>query len=206
MSQFSPPPPGSVIPPSGYGMAPAPQRTTGAAIASLVCGIMGCVPWLTGVAAVILGIVGLRKTRDPQVGGKGMAIAGLILGGISIVAWTLYFAVVGAAIFTVVKGTAPQRELARQFLVDLSKQDVAAASEKTTSEVSKEDIQSLADKVKPWGSFKDSTIVSVGAETTTGRSTSSLAGSVEFTGGTHGFTMEMIKQGEKWKIEKVEIK
>jgi len=30
--------------------------------------------------------------------------------------------------------------------------------------------------------------------------------SVEFTGGTHGFTMEMTKQGDQWKIEKVEIK
>jgi len=206
MSQFSPPPPGSVIPPSGYGMAPAPQRTNGAAIASLVCGIMGCVPWLTGLAAVILGIVGLRKTRDPRVGGKGMAIAGLILGGISIVAWTLYFAVVGVAIFAAVKGTAPQRELAKQFLMDLSKQDVAAASEKTTSDLSKDDIQSLADKVKPWGSLKDSTVISTGMETTPGRSTSKLAGSVEFTGGTHGFTMEMTKQGDQWKIEKVEIK
>jgi uncharacterized protein DUF4190 len=206
MSQYSPPPPGSVVGPSGYGMAPAPQLTNGAAIGSLVCGIMGCVPWLTGVAAVILGIVGIRKTRDPRVGGKGMAIAGLILGGISIVAWTLYFAVVGAAVFAVVKGTAPQRQLAKQFLMDLSKQDVAAASAKTTSEVSKEELEGLADKVKPWGSYRDSTVVSVSAEATPGRSKTSVGGSVEFSGGTHGFTMEMIKQGEQWKIERVEIK
>jgi len=206
MSQFSPPPPGSVPPPSGYGMPPAPQRTNGAAIASLVCGILGCIPWLTGLAAVILGIVGLRKTKDPQVGGKGMAIAGLILGGISIVAWTLYFAVVGVAIFGVMKGTAVQRELAKQFLRDLSKQDVAAASEKTTSDVSKEEIQSLADKVKPWGSIKDSTVFAARIEDTPGRSKSSVGGSVEFTGGTHGFTMEMIKEGDQWKIERVEIK
>src|SRR5882724_10195564 len=164
MSQVPPPPPGAPMPPAGYGMTPGPQRTNGAAIASLVCGVMGCIPWLTGLAAVILGIVGLRKTRDPQVGGKGMAIAGLILGGISILAWTLYFGLVGAAIFTAVKGTAPQRDLAKQFLTDLSQQDVAAASAKTTSDVTKEDVQALADKVKPWGAMKDSTVFAAGVE------------------------------------------
>ena len=205
MSQFSPPP-GSVGSAPGYGMGPGPQRANGAAIGSLVCGILGCVPWLTGVAAVILGIVGIRKTRDPRVGGKGMAIAGLILGGISIVAWTLYFAGVGVAVVSVVKATGPQRALAKQFMADLSKQDVAAASEKTTSDVSKEDLQALAEKVKPWGSIKDSTVFSAGVERASGRSKSNVGGSVEFTGGTHAFTMEMVKQGEEWKIERVEIK
>jgi len=40
----------------------------------------GCVPFLTGLLAVIFGVVGMRRTRDRRVGGRGLAIAGLCLG------------------------------------------------------------------------------------------------------------------------------
>jgi prepilin-type processing-associated H-X9-DG protein len=62
------------------------QVSNGFATASLICGILGfCIPVLGGIVAIVLGIVGLTKTKDPRVGGKGMAIAGLVLGGVSIV-------------------------------------------------------------------------------------------------------------------------
>src|SRR5580658_6772171 len=83
MSQYPPP-----MQPVGYGFQPARRRTSGAAITSLVLGIIGCVPFLTGLLAVIFGFMGLRKTRDPNVGGKGLAIAGIILGIVSIIGWT----------------------------------------------------------------------------------------------------------------------
>lgn len=67
----------------------APQPTTpngpanGLAIASLVVGIVAAVSWfipvwglLVGIAAVVLGFLGVRKLN-----GKGMAIAGIITGG-----------------------------------------------------------------------------------------------------------------------------
>ena len=82
-----PPPPGFVPPPGGvapigysgpqYGQ---PQQSNGMAIASLVLGLVGfCVPGL-GIVAIILGAVGMNKARDARVGGKGLAIAGLVLG------------------------------------------------------------------------------------------------------------------------------
>lgn len=213
MSQYPPPPPSNVppgmMPPpplgGGYGMAPGPQRTSGAAVASLIFGILGCVPWLTGLTAVILGIVGLKSTKDPRVSGRGMAIAGLILGGISILAWTAYFSLVGAAVFGLWHGSAAQREVARQFLTDLSKQDVVAASSKTTSAVPKEEVQALADQVKPWGSLNDTTILSTGVAKTPDRAETTLAGSATFAQGKHGFSMRLVKEGDQWKIEKVDI-
>lgn len=55
----------------------------GLSVASLVCGIISyfcCNPlYLVSIAAVILGIVALCKKES-----KGMAIAGLVLGGMSI--------------------------------------------------------------------------------------------------------------------------
>lgn len=69
-----------------YPVAP-PRPTSGLAITSLVCGIGGVVliwaiiPILASIAAVITGHMALRQTKDdPSIAGRGMAIAGLILG------------------------------------------------------------------------------------------------------------------------------
>jgi hypothetical protein len=73
--------PGYGPPPYGYpGHGYAPTRTSGYAIAALVLGIVW-VFWIGSVLAVIFGHIALNETnREPQVQGKGMAIAGLVLG------------------------------------------------------------------------------------------------------------------------------
>lgn len=81
-----------------YPAVPTPRPTSGLAITSLICGIAGVVlvwaiiPVLASIAAVITGHMALGQTRrDPGIGGRGMAIAGLILGYamIAIAAFTL---------------------------------------------------------------------------------------------------------------------
>lgn len=63
------------------------QRKNGLSIASLVCGVIGSVFSITSIPAVICGHIALHNIKsDPtKYGGKGMAIAGLILGYIAIV-------------------------------------------------------------------------------------------------------------------------
>lgn len=74
----APPPPGSF---GGYG-APAPfgnelpPKTDGVSIASLVTALLCC----TGPVAVVLGIVGIRRTKGGQRKGRGLAVAGLVIG------------------------------------------------------------------------------------------------------------------------------
>ena len=60
----------------------------GFAIASLICGILsvvccclGCISLVLAIAAVALGIVTIACKYD----GKGMAIAGIVLGGLGVV-------------------------------------------------------------------------------------------------------------------------
>jgi prepilin-type processing-associated H-X9-DG protein len=70
---------------------PMPKKETpGIAIASLVCGILSwvCVGLLAAIPAVITGHMALGRIKRSAgaLGGRGMAIAGLILGYISIVA------------------------------------------------------------------------------------------------------------------------
>jgi hypothetical protein len=84
--------------PGGAAASPyAPARTSGLAIASLVCGIAGitCM-FLPGIAAVICGHMALRQIADPNVRmeGRGMAIAGLVLGYLSVAIMALWLLVV----------------------------------------------------------------------------------------------------------------
>lgn len=70
--------------PSPYYGAPAPAGTDGVSIAALVTGIVGL-----GPVALILGIIGVRRTSKTGQGGKGMAIAGIVLGALTTIGWTI---------------------------------------------------------------------------------------------------------------------
>ncbi len=66
---------------------PAPRPTSGLAVTSLICGIAGVllfwlfVPLLGSIAAVITGHLAIRQIRaNPALSGRGMAIAGVIMG------------------------------------------------------------------------------------------------------------------------------
>ncbi|MDT0532303.1 DUF4190 domain-containing protein [Micromonospora sp. DSM 115977] len=63
---------------------------SGVAVASMVLGILGvlggwCLFGLPCLLAVILGHVGLHETRDNTKSGRGMAVAGLVLGYVFVV-------------------------------------------------------------------------------------------------------------------------
>jgi Septum formation len=81
-------------PPPGY-YPPPPKTTNWWSVVSLIFGIIGGV-----LVSVICGIVGLNKARQGQ-GGRGMAIAGLVLSGL----WVLVAIAAVAIYFVVDKGT-----------------------------------------------------------------------------------------------------
>src|SRR5579862_293051 len=68
--------------PVAYASATNAAPTSGMAIASLVLGCLFCIP-LTGVLALIFGIIALKQTRERQASGRGMAIAGTVLGSLN---------------------------------------------------------------------------------------------------------------------------
>ncbi len=89
-----PPPPGGYAPPQGY---PPPQQTIGglgamipdknpSALTSYYLGIFSIIPCLAipmGVAAVVLGLKGLRLVKErPEVRGRTHAWVGIIAGGL----------------------------------------------------------------------------------------------------------------------------
>lgn len=87
-------PPGTPPPPPGYGGGQPnwggqqPQGTSVLAIISLATGILGilCCTWFVfSIAAAVLGFLGKKEIDEGKKTGRGMAMAGLILGIVGIV-------------------------------------------------------------------------------------------------------------------------
>jgi hypothetical protein len=67
-----------------------PQRTNGLAIGGFITSLLCC-----GPVGLILSIVGLSQIKkDPSQGGKGLAIAGIVIGAIGMVVGAIYYFVV----------------------------------------------------------------------------------------------------------------
>lgn len=66
-----------------------PERTSILAILSLVMGVLGCCTFFTAPIGMLLGIFGLIgiSKSEGRVGGKGLAIAGLVVSFLSFVIW-----------------------------------------------------------------------------------------------------------------------
>jgi Domain of unknown function (DUF4190) len=85
------PPPAYGYPPP-YGYAPEQRRTNGLAIASMILGIVW-LWWIGSILAVIFGHIALGQMKRRSESGRGMAIAGLVLGYIGIAFFVLFFAI-----------------------------------------------------------------------------------------------------------------
>ncbi len=88
--QNPPPPPnpygaggGYGAPQGGYtgGSDPLPPKTDGVSVASLVLSLLCC----TGLIGLILGFVGLSRTKNGQRKGRGFAIAGIVIGAAAVI-------------------------------------------------------------------------------------------------------------------------
>jgi hypothetical protein len=97
------PPPAYPTPgPAAYQPAPAPApaggNSNGMAVAALILGILTffCLGPLGALLAIIFGFLGLKKAKEINVG-KGMSIAGIVLGAIGLVATVIFIIVLVVA-------------------------------------------------------------------------------------------------------------
>jgi hypothetical protein len=76
----------------------AATRNNGLAIAALILGILTfvCLGPLAGIAAVILGFLGLKKASEIGTG-RGMSLAGIILGIVGSLIWVIVIVALAAA-------------------------------------------------------------------------------------------------------------
>lgn len=68
-----------------------PPPTNGKAVGSMVCGVLTTMTLgLTGIPAVILGHTARAEIKRTGEGGEGFALAGLILGWLSVAGWAFF--------------------------------------------------------------------------------------------------------------------
>ncbi|MFD3596110.1 DUF4190 domain-containing protein [Nocardia sp. NPDC058640] len=75
-----------------YGQYPQPQGTNGLAIGALIASLVG--PFTCGlgsIVGIILGVLGVNQIKERGGEGRGLAVAGIWIGALSILAVVLYF-------------------------------------------------------------------------------------------------------------------
>jgi Domain of unknown function (DUF4190) len=99
------PPPAFPSPYQAYGTDPyaydpygvgRPQGTNGQAIGALVAAIVGvplCFCGIPSIVAIVLGIVAMNQTKRTGQDGHGMALAAVIVGGITLAACVVFWIV-----------------------------------------------------------------------------------------------------------------
>ena len=90
---YPPPPPGAYY---GY-PPPVLRKTNGLAIAALVCGICGFIYLVPAILGIVFGSISLRQIRREGSDGRGMAMAGIIVGASWLALVAVLFLVVLAA-------------------------------------------------------------------------------------------------------------
>jgi hypothetical protein len=206
----APPYPGGGFPPGGYppggfppvGYSPHPPQGNGFAVASLICSILGfCVVFLGGLLGILFGILGLRKASQPNTGGRGMAIAGILVGIITLLtsAGIISLGYFGFSTYRNFAG------MGQQYIRDLSAGNIDAALAQTQG-MTRAEVQAQSEQLQSMGayvswtptSFQQSTHTNIGVGKT-GEMT--ISGTAHFANGAKPFKLTiMLKPDRTWKV------
>jgi len=203
-----PPPPSMPYQPGMQNPYNQPARTNVAAVISLICGILGCMV-ITPIIAVITGIVGIVQAKTLK-SGRGMAIAGLILGILWIVGAAGIFGSIafvshrhgGFVNWAVGAGTKQQMTVVLNNLADGN----TAAVKPFLPVYTDDQLDALSAELKPLGHVKDISFSSFVTNTTNGQVSSTYAGTITFENGTRDFDASGGTSGNALTINKLELK
>ena len=154
--QFVPTPPASSEPhvathtptpamPTATGATAPPETTTsGMAIAGLVCA------FLAPLLGVIFSIIGLNQTKDNKRGGRGLAVAGLIISIIRVLvdSFVIVLFIIAAATADPVNNDYDFSSSGSSSLSSLNSDDTKVVGGKVAEAVTVEDVQLIVKEVK----------------------------------------------------------
>jgi hypothetical protein len=178
---------------------PPVRRLSIASLLSFICGLLGCVPFVTGILAVLLGIVGLVMTSNPLKKGRWMAVVGLLLGILSVGGWTVFGGAAGG-IWAIFKATEGPRVATHDFIKACADDDLAAAKA-LAPRIDEEEVVKIGEYVRAQGKFMDTTF----NNTSLKNSTATVEGTVTFTSGKQNVTATLELSGTVWKIVGIRI-
>ena len=159
-------------------------------------------PAVTSLLAVVFAVVGLRRTREPGVGGKGLAVAGLILGAVGLLFWGF----AGFGWILTHNQDLAARPHAQQFLQDLSAGQIQSAHRRTDG-MSVAEVQALYDdEFAALGPLYgvEWVATALDSDTPTDTDRCSVRGEASFQNGKVHVRMLMREQGGKWEVTSVE--
>jgi hypothetical protein len=175
-----------------YPGAPPPENN-GWAVASLVCGLLLCIPGIAGLLAIIFGVLGIKQSNQLAGRGRGLAVAGLILGVLALIGWTA----AGATMYwgyKYVEGKVldPSKAVSTTFLNSLASGDIATAKSVTTGSLTDDDLAKLRDQLKSLGGFQSFSLNQFNANGIGGDAFKiDIAGAATFQNGTKRFNAEL---------------
>ena len=202
MSQYPPP-----VQPQ-YPNPAMVQRTSAAAVASLIFGILGCLI-ITGIIAIITGFIGLGATKNPNVKGRGMAIAGIILGLIGTLGGGACLVAGGGAAIWGYKQIAPAIETTNGFTKAIAQGDAAAAMQFVdSSSVSQAEVENMITQLKSLGQPSDFAPTKMDANADSGVMVVNLGGTLSYPNNvTKTISASLSKQADgTYKVTTLEIK
>jgi len=157
-----PPPPGYGAPQGPGGFGPTPPGN-GAAVASLVFGLLLCIPLITGLIAIVLGLKGRGRANQIGGNGRGLATAGLTLGIIGVLGW----AAATPLVYQAYQSAKANKELASQFVQAMGDGDIDKAASLSHSTMARKDLAGPSEKIRTLGKLKDVTVSGIEVKTST---------------------------------------
>jgi len=182
-----------------------PTTTNGFGLASLIAGLASfCTPFVGGLTAIILGFLGIRRSRETHTG-KGMSIAGMVLGGISILSWAIFWSTILTALHlgkAVINSATvePPRLAVEQLLRDITGNNLSGAA--ATSGISPDGLSTLHDQVKDLGLVQN---VENTTFNNTADSDNSLQGVVTFDKGQRHYTAHVSSAAGTYRVTSLAI-
>ena len=116
---------------TGAPVVPSQPKTSGLAIASLVCGIVGpCTGGLLSIVGIILGIVGMGKIKRSggAVGGRGLAIAGLIVSVVTLIIGLAIATIFGIGALLGLAGLSTVKDMGTQAMCENNVRQLCVAA------------------------------------------------------------------------------
>ena len=172
------------------------------AVVSLVLGFVSfCLPILPGLLAVIFGFFGIKRSRDETLGGRGPAIAGIVLGLLSTVLWLA----IAVPMTTTWHRSRPQKALARQFIADLSNRDIESASKIAAITFGWNHMQELSDRLNAYGEFRYINFTGWVYSVVNNNEQWTLTGDAYYAKDFAPFTLITIRQEGQWRVYRLNL-
>lgn len=173
---------------------PPPRHWSVASAASLACGAFFILPFLAGLTAILLGILGLRQINLSNMRGRRLAVAGISLGLLNILGWTVYLRFISQI-------SAPGRILAHQFIEEISADDPAPAQRECVANVRPDRLTAASNQLKQWGGVRSVAVLHIISDTSNGVTTGSVRGTVRTPTGDHAFQLQTVSDHtSNWKV------